>query len=210
MLHRNLIKIKGALALILFAALSGWWWAVEPLQVAAQQPTGVVPTVTGTPLGPYITVTYPEPINVRSGPSSYFYPAVGVLLPNQVVPAIGRSPGGEWIQIEYVGIPGGVGWVYSPLVLLSPGARLKIVEPPPTPTPLTTPVIDPTLAAAFIVPATPTRLPTFTPPPAPVSVATFVAPTQSAASGGVPMGLVIISLAVVGIFGALISFLRGR
>lgn len=209
MSQQKLTKFIGAMGLMLLAVMSVSLWGVAPSPVAAQQPTGSVPTVTGTPTGPFVTVTYPEPINVRAGPSSYFYPAVGVLLPNQIVPAIGRSPGGEWIQIEYVGIPGGVGWVYSPLVLLSPGARLKIVEPPPTPTPLTTPTLDPTLAAAFIVPATPTRLPTFT-PPAPVSVATFVAPTPAASAAGVPMGLIIISLAVVGIFGALISFLRGR
>ncbi len=152
----------------------------------------------------------PDPINVRAGPSSYFYPKIGVLLPNQVAPALGRSPGGEWIQIEYLGVPGNVGWVYAPLVSLSPGARLKIVEPPPTPTPVATIAIDPTLAAAFIVPATPTRLPTFT-PPAPVSVPTFVAPAPSAASsGGVPLGLIIVSLGALGIFGAFISFLRGR
>lgn len=182
-------------------------FAGDPAPAAAQQPTGSVPTVTGTPTGPSVRVTYPEQINVRAGPSSYFYPAIGVLLPNQVVPALGVSPGGEWIQIEYVGVPGNTGWVYSPLVLLSPGARLKIVEPPPTPTPLTTPVIDPTLAAAFIVPATPTRLPTFT-PPAQLPAPTFVAVAPDNPAGGVPMGLIIISLALVGAFGALISFLR--
>lgn len=209
MSHRNRMKFFGLFGLLLLAAQAVAFGAVGPTPAAAQQPTGTVPTVTGTPTGPFVTVTYPDPINVRAGPSSYFYPAVGVLLPNQVVPAIGRSPGGEWIQIEYVGIPGGVGWVYSPLVLLSPGARLKIVEPPPTPTPLATRTLDPTLAAAFIVPATPTRLPTFT-PPGPLSVPTFVAPTPDTAASGVPMGFIIISLAVVGAFGALISFLRGR
>ncbi len=209
MLHRHSRFFSGALALFFFIVVSSGAFAFAPAPAAAQQPTGAVPTVTGTPTGPFITVTYPEQINVRSGPSSYFYPPVGVLLPNQIAPAVGVSPGGEWIQIEYVGVPGNTGWVYAPLVLLSPGARLKIVEPPPTPTPLTTPTIDPTLAAAFIVPATPTRLPTFT-PPAPLPASTFVAVTPQSAAGGVPMGLIIISLALVGAFGALISFLRGR
>ena len=199
-------------ALIIFAVLGIallFGLTHNPESVSAQQPTGVVPTVTGTPTGPIITVTYPEQINIRSGPSSYFYPAIGVLLPNQTAPAIGRSPGGEWIQISFPGISGGSGWVYAPLVSLSPGARLKIVEPPPTPTPQTTPTIDPTLAAAFIVPATPTRMPTFTPPAA-LAVPTFTAPAEFSSSGGVPMGLIIVSLALICAFGAFISFLRVR
>jgi len=176
-------------------------------KVAAQQPTGSVPTVTSTSIGAYITVTYSEQINIRSGPSSYFYPAIGVMLPSEIAPAIGRSPGGDWIQIRYPGIPGNTGWVYAPLVNLSPAANLPIVEPPPTPTPLTTPTIDPTLAAAFIPQYTPTRLPTFT-PPEPLAVPTYE--EVQTTPGGVPMGLIILLLALVGAFGALISFLRGR
>jgi hypothetical protein len=178
-----------------------------PKKVAAQQPTGSVPTVTSTPSGSYITVTYPEQINIRSGPSSYLYPAIGVLLTDETAPAVGRSPGGEWIQIRHPGIQGGLGWVYAPLVNLSPGANLPIVEPPPTPTPITTPTIDPTLAAAYLPQAVPTRLPTFTPP------GILVIPTyeaQSVTATGVPMGLVIALLFLVGGFGSLISFLRGR
>lgn len=176
-------------------------------KVAAQQPTGSVPTVTGTPTGPTIKVTYAEQINVRSGPSSYLYTAIGVLLSGEMAPAIGRSPGGDWIQIRYVGVPGNVGWVYAPLVGLSANANLAIVEPPPTPTPATTPTIDPTLAAAFIPQFTPTRLPTFTPP------GILVIPTYENVrpqTGGVPLGLVIVVLILIGGFGALISFLRGR
>jgi len=176
-------------------------------KVAAQQPTGSVPTVTSTSTGRMITVTYSEPINIRSGPSTYFYPAVGVLLVGEKAPAIGRSPGGDWIKIRYPGIPGDVGWVYGPYVNLSPGPNLPIVEPPPTPTPLTTPTIDPTLAAAFLPQYTPTRLPTFT-LPAPLVIPTYENPDERTA--GVPMGLVITLLALIGGFGSLISFLRGR
>jgi hypothetical protein len=180
----------------------------EPQKVAAQQPTGSVPTVTGTPAGPYITVSNTEPqINVRSGPSSYIYPAIGVLLNGETAPALGRSPGEYWIQIRYDGVPGNVGWIYAPLVKLSPNANLPIVEPPPTPTPPTTPTIDPTLAAAFIPQLTPTRLPTFT-PPGPLVIPTYESPETRA--GGIPLGLVIVLLALIGGFGALISFLRGR
>jgi hypothetical protein len=182
--------------------------AQPALKVAAQQPTGSVPTVTGTPTGAFITVIYPEPINVRSGPSSYWYPTIGVLLWQQTAPALGRSPGGDWIQIEYPGVPGNVGWVYAPLVSLGPpGAVLRIIEPPPTPTPVTTPTIDPTLAAAFLPQFTPTRLPSFT-PPGPIAVPTYE--TEPVARSIVPMGLIIILLALIGGFGTLISFLRGR
>jgi hypothetical protein len=173
---------------------------------AVQQPTGSIPTVTGTPIGLIITVTYPERINVRAGPSSVYYPAIGVLLPTQTAPALGRTAGGEWIQIRYLGVPGDVGWVYAPYVSLSPGF-LPIVEPPPTAMPRTTPTIDPTLQAAFQAPMTPTRLPTFTAPP-PLAIPTFE--SQTGARAGVPMGLIVIGLAGVGLFGALISLLRGK
>lgn len=185
-------------------------YAQAPRKVSAQQPTGSVPTVTGTPIGAYITVTYPEQINVRSGPNSYRYPAIGVLLPGESAPARGRSPGGDWIQIVYLGVPGNVGWVYAPLVSLGPpGVFLEIVEPPPTSTPLTTPTIDPTQAAQFLPQHTPTRLPTFTAPP-PLAVPTFVPESAAGAATGLPMGLVIVILALVGAFGTLISFLGGR
>ena len=176
--------------------------------VIAQQPTGSVPTVTGTPAGPTIIVTSGEGyIRVRGGPSTFFYDPIGVLFDGQIAPALGRSPGGDWIQIVYPGVPGGIGWVYAPLVTLSPGATLRIVEPPPTATPLATPTIDPTLAAAFIVPLTPTRLPTFTPAP-PLVVPTFTDEAAGGGGGRIPMGLVIFILAFIGLLGAAISFLR--
>ncbi|KAF0107334.1 MAG: hypothetical protein FD146_1812 [Anaerolineaceae bacterium] len=201
--------IKIALLLTVFLSLAGMLF-LSPAQApaAAQQPTGSVPTVTGTPSGPFITVTYEEQINVRAGPvfSGLSYPVVGVLLPGQTAPALGKTAGGEWIQIYYPGVPGDVGWVYAPLVSISPGF-VPILLPPPTQTPQTTPTINPTLAAAFAIPLTPTRLPTFTPAP-PVQVPTFT--PAPAGVGGVPMGLVIVVLALIGIFGAVVSFLRGR
>ena len=173
----------------------------------AQQPTGTVPTVTGTPAGPFVTVNLDQDfINIRSGPSSYFYPRVGVLLSGQSAPALGRSPGGDWIMIAYPGAPGNVGWIYAPNVSLTARDFLTVVDAPPTPTPLATPTIDPTLAAAFIIPETPTRLPTFT-PPAPLAIPTFIDEAQSNTSR-IPMGLVIFILGFVGLLGALISVLR--
>lgn len=195
------------LIIFLFGLLAVLLNVPAPQKVAAQQPTGSVPTVTSTPTGPTIKVTYPEQINVRSGPSSYLYTAIGVLLSGETAPALGRSPGGDWIVIRYEGVPGNVGWVYAPLVSLSANANLGIVEPPPTPTPATTPTIDPTLAAAFIPLFTPTHLATFTPP------GPLVIPTYESAgprTGGIPLGLVIVLLTLIGGFGALISYLRWR
>ncbi len=178
--------------------------------VSAQQPTGSVPTVTGTPSGPTIQVDPSlDYIYVHSGPSSFDYPRIGILLANEVAPALGRARDRlEWIQIRYLGVPGSTGWVYALYVKLSPGAFLPLVDIPPTPTPISTPTINPTLEAAFIGQQTPTRLPTFTPPPL-LELPSFNEPTATGAVG-IPMGLLILSLALFGFFGAVISYLRGR
>jgi hypothetical protein len=134
---------------------------------------------------------------------------VGVLIAGQTAPALGRSPGVDWIQIDYAGVPGNVAWVFAPLVVLQPSqaGELPIVEPPPTPTPRITATIDPTLAAQFNLNAiTPTRLPTFTPAP-PVVVPTFE-PSAGQGTGGFPPILLILGLTVVGVFSLVISVLR--
>ena len=182
---------------------------VVQAQPQIQIPTVSIPTVTGSPVGPVVTVRTDidqDQINVRAGPSTN-YDVVGVLIIGQVVPALGRSAGGDWVKIEYPGVAGGTAWVYSPLVNIS--GNLSIVEPPPTPTPQTTPTIDPTLAAQFIVEIPPTRLPTFTPPP-PIIIPTYEVQGIRTEQVGVPMGFVIIGLGVVGFFGTLLSLLRGR
>ncbi|MEW6285842.1 MAG: SH3 domain-containing protein [Chloroflexota bacterium] len=182
-------------------------------QVAlAQQPTGSVPTVTSTPSGPIVRV---DPsldfIYVHAGPGSFDYPRIGVLLANETAPAIGRARDrNDWIQIRYPGVPGSTGWVYALYVKLSPGAFLPLVDVPPTPTPISTPTINPTLEAAFIGQQTPTRLPTFTPPP-PLELPSFNEPNATDTSTTrVPAGLLILSLALFGLMGAVISYLRGR
>ena len=175
--------------------------------VQAQIPTVSIPTVTSSPQGAIVTVTREfDQINVRGGPGGD-YPIVGVLIAGQQVPALGRSFGGLWIQIIYPGGPDGVAWVYSPLVELS--GSLPIVEPPATPTPRTTPTIDPTLAAQFIVDVPPTSLPTFTPPP-PLGLPTFQPQIPSSVASKIPMGLLIVGMAVIGLFGTLLTLLRGR
>lgn len=175
----------------------------------AQQPTPDIPTVTGTPSAPIGRVTTDNPrVRVRSGPH-VDYEQIGFLLAGQEVPILGRTPGGDWLKIVYPGAPGNVGWVFSRLIVLPPAAVIPIVEPPATPTPKVTPTIDPTLAAQFLVEIPPTRLPTFTPPP-PLALPTFQPVEAGPPLGGVPMGLVIIVLGVVGFFGLLISFVGRR
>ena len=174
-----------------------------------QQPTGGLATVSGTPSGPMVIVRSGQEqfINVRSGPG-IFFPKIGVLLIGQKAPAIGRSAGGDWIIIAYDGVPGNIAWVYAPFVDVTPG-NLPIVEPPPTPTPMQTSTIDPTLAAQFIVTAIPTRQPTFTPPPA-LAIPTFTADNGSVGPGNIPMGMVIFALGSIGILIGLFSLAQRR
>lgn len=173
-----------------------------------QQPTVSIPTVTGTPTGPYVIIVSDpeEQINVRSGPGTD-YPKIGVLLNRQQVPALGRLPGGTWIKVVYPGSEDGTGWVYAPLTQVY--GELPIVEIPPTPTPRITPTIDPTLASQFVIDLPATRMPTFTPPPQLV-IPTFPVDEVPSGTGGIPMGFVISGLAVVGFFGVILSLLRRR
>lgn len=175
----------------------------------SQIPTVAIATVTGTPVGAIAIVRDNEQgfVNVRSGPSSVYFEIVGVLVEGSEIPALGRSPGGEWIKIAYPGIPGGVAWIWVDLVDIR--GNLPIVEVPPTPTPRTTATIDPTLAAQFLVEVPPTRLPTFT-APGPVVRPTFTEEPALGAPGRVPFGLILVTMIVLGLFGALISFLGRR
>ena len=174
-----------------------------------QQPTGTIPTVTSTPRGTYIIVnalsTSENQVNVRSGPSA-LTEKVGVLLVGQDANAIGRY--GEWVQIDYPGTPGGTAWIYANYVSVY-GGTLPLVEPPPTSTPKVTQTIDPTLAAQFLITPVETRMPTFTEPP-PLEIPTYVIDNQGAAAGGIPMGLIIIGLASLGVFLGIIAIISGR
>ena len=175
--------------------------------VYAQQPTGSVPTVTGTPAGPFVTVYSDQLfIDVYSGPSMYDYDRIGILASGEQAPALAHSLDGNWIEIVYLGVPGGKGWIYGPLVKISPGSLPKMAAPP-TSTPLTTPTLNPTYVAAYGLNLEPTRLPTFT-PPSPLEIPTF-APNTGGGSK-IPYGFVILIIAFIGILGAVISFLRGN
>jgi len=194
---------------VLMICLAGWLGFAPAVQASplAQQPTVAIPTVTGTPSGPVITVNADQDqINVRSGPNTD-YLIVGVLVAGQKVPALGRSVGGDWVQIVYPGVEGGVAWVYAYLV--TSNSTLPIVEPPPTPTPRVTPTIDPTLASQYVINLEPTRLPTYTAPP-PLAIPTYTEEPVAINTGGLPMGLIIVGMGVVGIFGLLISLFQRR
>ena len=175
----------------------------SPQDIQASTP---IPTVAGTAIGPFILV--PDQVNVRMCPSTDC-DLVGVLIAGQQAPAIGRSDGGLWIQIVYQGVPGNIAWVYSPFVVLEAGqGLLPIIEPPPTPTPRITATIDPTLAAQFNLQSPiATHLPTYTVAPQ-VIYPTFESEGNGSGSGFPPI-IAIIALLVVGMFGLVISVLRG-
>jgi hypothetical protein len=167
----------------------------------AQEPTPGSSGVT-------IMVNYSEQINVRNGPGTVLYDIIGNLQPGESAQALGVSPGRDWVQIVFPSGPGGVGWVHTSLISISPG-NLQIVEPPPTVTPLVTSTIDPTLAAAYIFEPTATRMSTFTPPP-PLIIPHFTAAPEQGVKNSLPMGALVIGSGLIGIFGFLISLVRRR
>jgi len=204
-LHKFLgMVVIGSLFLFTIYTLS------DTKSVHAQQPTGSVPTVTGTPSGPMAKVisykSEPGGINIRSGPST-FYDVIGKMFLDLELPVIGKSPGGDWYLVKYPVLPNGQGWVYFNYVDVSPG-EIPIAEVPPTPMPKATLQIDPTLAAQFVSTPLATKLPTFT-PSAPLTIPTFeVFDSQSFA--GIPIGLIILVLIGLGLLMALFSYFSAR
>jgi hypothetical protein len=196
--------------LLMFGGMALAFRSPSQAHVFAQQPTGSIPTVTGTPQGVIVSVYLDRPqVDVYAGPNDYDYPQVGVVLAGQEMPAYGISEDETYVQIYYPGVPDSVAWIYAPYVKIVKAGELPELSAPPTPTAASTPIvnINPTLMAAFVTPDAPSRLPTFT-APAPLVVATFV---QGAADANrIPMGLLIFGLGFVGALGTMISFLRGR
>lgn len=203
--NKKNVSMKFAIlpALILVIVLVSLPGVITP--VAGQFPTLEIPTVTGTPRGLWVrAIGQPEiPLNVRSGPSATSS-QVGVFLVGQEAKAFGYY--GSYVQIEYAGAPGDRGWVVMDRVEVF-GGTLPMMQAPPTETPSITKTIDPTLAAQFIITAQPSRLPTFTEPPA-LMIPTYQAETGGTATGGIPIGYVIITLAGLGFFLSLIAILR--
>jgi hypothetical protein len=176
----------------------------------AQQATGSVPTVTGTPKGPMASI---KPgitenfVNVRSGPSSVQFDIIGIIYIGETVPVKGKSIGGDWLLIEYPGVVNGEGWIWALYMDLTPG-EIPLVEMPPSPQPNVTFTIDPTMASQFITTPLATRLPTFTPP------ANLVIPTyeniKTQIFAGVPIGFIIIILLGIGIISSLFTYFQSR
>ncbi len=198
------VNVRGKAGWAVAAALALWMTTSLAAPRAAAQVSGA----TATPAGPYVECCMnSEFVNIRSGPGVE-YASVGVLVTGQTAEAVGRSTGGDWIQIRYTPVAEGVAWVYAPIVrLFTLGDVLRIIEPPPTATPRVTPTIDPTFAAQFSS-VLPTRLPTFTPatPPTPIGFSA----SGGASTGGFPPALLIIGLIVAGLFGAVASNIVGR
>lgn len=182
----------------------------DPKSVHAQQPTGSIPTVTGTPTGPMAKViaykAESDGINIRSGPSVN-YDIIGKMWLDLYLPVIGKSPGGDWLLVKDSSLPGGQGWVFSFNVDLTPG-EIPVAEVPPTPMPKATLQIDPTLAAQFVSTPLATKLPTFT-PAAPLTIPTFEK-FDSQAFAGIPVGLIILALIGLGLVMALFSYFQAR
>ena len=174
--------------------------SIQP-KVLAQEPTPGSGDV-------FVTVTYTEQINVRNGPSTVLYDIVGNMQPGETAQALGVSPGRDWVQIIFPAGPGGIAWVHTSLISISAG-NLQIVEPPPTAVPLTTPTVDPTLAAAYVFEPTATRMPTFTPPPS-LEIPRFTEIPAEDSNTGVPMGAFMIGSGILGILGYLVSLARRR
>ena len=195
---------------LMFGGMGLAFYTPSKAPVHAQQPTGSIPTVTGTPQGAIVAVYLDRPQeDVYSGPSSYLYPRIGVVLAGQQMPAYGLSEDGNWLKIYYPGAPDSTAWIFAPFVKIVKTGELPKLPAPPTPTLAATPIINinPTLEAAYLTPIPPTRLPTFT-APAPLAVATFV--DDAGDLPRVPMGLLIFGFGFIGALGTLISFLRGR
>lgn len=205
----KLLKITGLLtifSLFLFTIYT----ISDTKSVYAQQPTGSIATVTGTPTGPMAKViSYKAEsggINIRSGPGT-LYDVIGKMYLDLELPVIGKSPGGDWLLIKYPVLQGGQGWVSGFNVDITPG-EIPVAEVPPTPMPKATLQIDPTLAAQFVTTPLATKLPTYT-PSAPLVIPTFeVFDSQSFA--GIPIGLIILVLIGLGLLMALFSYFSAR
>jgi uncharacterized protein YraI len=184
---------------------------IFPAYASVRAQTIVLCAVPSTSIsGAYVTVNADQAqVNVRSGPNSYQYGKIGVLFTYESAPALGRSIGGDWIQISCPGAPGGAGWVYFANVTLTTQIELSIIEIPATSTPLLTSTVDPALAAEFpVVQPTVTRLPTFT-PVIPQTPPTFTDVPTSLLNRNLQGGL-IIGIVFVGMLIFLISFLLKR
>lgn len=201
---RNVFKTLLAIVILTMVLGLGFLPSLTT-SVLGQFPTVSMPTVTSSPRGFYVrAIGDPnDSLNVRAYPSSTSS-LLGRFQVGQEAVAYGVF--GDYVLIDYAGAPDGKGWVWKEMLEIH-GGTLPMLEPPPTEVPLVTKTIDPTLAAQFIITQIPSRLPTFTEPPA-LQIPTYQIVDGATATGGIPMGYVIVVLAGLGFFLALIAILR--
>ncbi len=203
---------KRVISLVLALALTAF--VVGARAAAATALAAAPPQQAITPTLPPNRVEIFADVNVRAGPGTD-YDQVGVLIPGQTSPIVGRNPDGTWFEIEYVGGANGIGWVFKDLVrVVGDLNTMPTVIPPPTPTllPTTTPVPGATQGTdSFASTATPSanRPPTFTAPAA-VALPTLLPAQGISAGGAFPPAVLIIVLTVLGAFGTMLSVLRLR
>ncbi len=191
--------------LLLVGVLNGLWWLSFGAPIGApgrQAPTPSLP--------PLRAEAYDQDVNVRSGPGTD-YERVGTLVRGQSGAILAQAQTvGVWLKIVYIGGPDNTGWVSQDVVrVVGDLGQAPTVEPPPTPTlpPVPTQAITTTVEARTTLGAE--RLPTFTAPP-PVPHPTLLPVQGVREGGGFPPAVLIISLFVLGGFGALISLVRRR
>lgn len=70
-------------------------------------------TLTPTPFIPFMAAVWADNVNVRISPG-YLFPIIKNVAQGTEFLVLGKSPGGEWIQVESA--TGWVGWVFAKLV----------------------------------------------------------------------------------------------
>jgi uncharacterized protein YraI len=101
------------------------------------------PEPTATPDNTVI-ITFQQNMNIRSGPGTN-YGIVGAGTVGETARVIGRNQDGSWLQVEYAGAAGGIGWIYTQLVEVKgqPESVAVAEAPPPPPPPTRAPEPEP-------------------------------------------------------------------
>ena len=104
------MRLKKVFTILIIGLLAGFFFLLNPKaltgQVYAQQSTGSVPTVTGTPKGPMASLKVgltEDHANVRSGPST-LYDAIGIVYTGTSIPVLASQlaeTGCWWITRAY-------------------------------------------------------------------------------------------------------------
>ena len=75
----------------------------------------------------FITIAGESEVMLRSGPAT-LYPRVGSLKTGEKARAVGKTQGGDWIEIIYPAVQGGTAWVYASLVQLDHAEGLPVLS----------------------------------------------------------------------------------